>query len=80
MNNWLDLFVYMHNNADNLHIKFMDLVQLMRGERKLNLRVVKPEMIKALPVLTIPLLILLGATPSVVLAASDSWVPTVTGA
>jgi hypothetical protein len=57
----------------------MDLVQLMRGERKLNLRAVKAEMIKALPVLTIPLLILLGATPSVVLAHSDSWVLTVTG-
>ena len=81
VNNWLDLFVYIykHNNADILHIKFMDLVQLMRGERKLNLRVVKPEMIKALPVLTIPLLILLGATPSAVLAHSDSRVLTVTG-
>ena len=79
VNNWLDLFVYMHNNADILHIKFMDLVQLVRGERKLNLRVVKAEMIKALSLLTTPLLILLGATPSVVLAHSDSWVLTVTG-
>ena len=40
---------------------------------------VKVEMIKALPLLTIPLL---GATQSVVLALaqSDSWVLTVTGA
>ena len=33
VNNWLDLFVYMHYNADILHIKFMHLVQLMRGEK-----------------------------------------------
>jgi putative transposase len=32
VNNWLDLFVFIHN-ADILHIKFMDLVLLMRGER-----------------------------------------------
>jgi hypothetical protein len=37
---------------------------------------VKVEMIKTLPLLTIPLL---GATSSVVLAQSDSWVLTVTG-
>ena len=37
---------------------------------------VKVEMIKTLPLLTIPLL---GATPSVVLVPSDSWVLTVTG-
>jgi len=32
VNNWLGLFVFMHN-ADILHIKFMDLVRLMGGER-----------------------------------------------
>ena len=37
----------------------------------------KVEMIKTLPLLTIPLP---GATPSVVLAHSDSWVLSVTGA
>ena len=30
--NWLGLFVFMHN-ADILHIKFVTLVRLMRGER-----------------------------------------------
>jgi putative transposase len=32
VNNWLGLFVFIHN-ADILHIKFMDLTLLMRGER-----------------------------------------------
>ena len=45
-------------------------------ERKAEEVRVKVEMIKTLPLLTIPLL---GATPSAVLAQSDSWVLTVTG-
>jgi len=45
-------------------------------ERKAEELRVKVEMIKTLPLLTIPLL---GATPSPVLAQSDSWVLTVTG-
>ncbi|MGE5660971.1 MAG: hypothetical protein ACM3X1_01865, partial [Ignavibacteriales bacterium] len=32
VNNWLGLFMFIHN-ADILHIKFMDLTLLMRGER-----------------------------------------------
>jgi hypothetical protein len=45
-------------------------------ERKAEEVRVKVEMIKTLPLLTIPLL---GATPSPVLAQSDRWVLTVTG-
>ena len=32
VNNWFGLFVFMHN-ADILHIRFMKLIRMMRGER-----------------------------------------------
>jgi putative transposase len=32
LHNWLSLFVFMHN-ADILHIKFMNLIRIMRGEK-----------------------------------------------
>ena len=32
VHNWFNLFVFMHN-ADILHIKFMNLIRIMRGEK-----------------------------------------------
>ena len=32
VHNWFSLFVFMHN-ADILHIKFMNLIRIMRGEK-----------------------------------------------